>query len=414
MHKVLLFVTVVFLVGCFASAFAASPSFSDFNRRAEDGERLTVAFLGGSLTWGARSSDPQKTSYRAVVGKKLEQKYPEARFTFVDAAIGGSGAQLGAYRLDRDVLAYKPDLVFLDFTLNDGVDKTTPDTLAAQEAIIRRVITEAGCPVVQMFLAAQNMVTAGTLDKMTRVKAHEEIASAYHVPCGNAIALMQEKYKKGEIDLKEIWLPESFDTCHPCDKGYALYAEAAWNAYNKAVADGIVCVVPKKMVNADTYMHVARVRISSLAPLPQGWRTSTPSTDYCAFDFLMTRWLDDVTIASNFIHKSRSETEMTDPAKPLNLVFNGSTVMFFGVSAPHSGKCKVVIDGEEKEVNTCQLGPNNTGRMWVLVAEELDPAKEHTMDIIPLFEDGKAEELCIESICVAGANAGIRKAPQTK
>ncbi len=397
-------------IGCSAGLSAATPSFEDFAKRAEAGENLTVAFLGGSLTWGARSSDPQKTSYRGIIGRKLTEKYPKAHFTFVDAAIGGSGAQLGAFRLDRDVLAYKPDLMFLDFTLNDGTDATTPDTLAAQEGIIRRVISEAHCPVIQMFLAAREHVTVGTTEKMKRRTAHVAIAEAYNVPCGDAISLMQEKHKKGEIDLSKIWTPESFDTCHPGDKGYALYAEAAWNAFNKAVADKVVCRVPEKTLNADSYTHVSRVKLSSLAPLPQGWRVTAPSTDYCAYDFLMTRWLDDVTIASNFIPKDRSATTPIDPAQPLKLSFKGSSVLFFGEATPRSGKCKVVVDGKEKEFNTCQLGPTNTGRMWILVADDLDPKATHSLEIIPLFEgQDKPAEICIESVCVAGGEAKLWK-----
>lgn len=37
----------------------------------------------------------------------------------MDAAIGGTGSQLGAFRLKRDVSRFHPDLVFLDFTVND-------------------------------------------------------------------------------------------------------------------------------------------------------------------------------------------------------------------------------------------------------------------------------------------------------
>jgi len=64
-------------------------SFADFDCRARAGERLCVAFFGGSLTWGANASDPQRTSYRALCGQQLEAHYPRARFRFVDAAIGG-------------------------------------------------------------------------------------------------------------------------------------------------------------------------------------------------------------------------------------------------------------------------------------------------------------------------------------
>lgn len=395
---------LMFVICAVATIHAASPSFTDFDKRAKKGDKLTVAFLGGSLTWGARASDPLKTSYRALVGKYLQKKYPNARFTFIDAAIGGTGAQLGSYRLERDVLAYKPDLMFLDFTLNDGMYRTTPDTLAAHEGIIRRVITQAKCPVIQMLLADKKMVTDGTTEKMERYKAHHKIAKAYNLPCGDAIALMQKKYKAGEIKLDEIWLPESFDTCHPGDKGYKLYAEAAWNAFNSAINTGATCTVPQKMINKSTYMKVLRKKISSLKPLPHGWRVTTPSTNYCAFDFLMTRWLDDLTVASNFIPVTRKKNKTIEPAKPLKLKFNGSSVLFFGQSAPRSGKVIVNIDGKEKTYNTRQLGTHNTGRMWLSIAERLEDTT-HTMIITPVFEkEDEPVEICLESICIAGSN----------
>ena len=65
-------------------------SVADFVRRAEAGERLSVVWFGGSLTWGANASDPNRTSLRALVSKRLEETYPKAHFRFKDAAIGGA------------------------------------------------------------------------------------------------------------------------------------------------------------------------------------------------------------------------------------------------------------------------------------------------------------------------------------
>ncbi|MFA6293503.1 MAG: SGNH/GDSL hydrolase family protein, partial [Victivallales bacterium] len=98
-------------------------SFAEFDRKAKAGENLSVVFFGGSLTWGANASDPLKTSFRGLMGKYLTEKYPKAHFSFHDAAIGGTGSDLGLFRLERDVLSKKPDLVFLDFTVNDGYDQ---------------------------------------------------------------------------------------------------------------------------------------------------------------------------------------------------------------------------------------------------------------------------------------------------
>ena len=84
------------------------------------------------------------------MAQKIEAAYPQAHFQFWDAAIGGTGSQLGLFRLERDVLRRRPDLVFLDFSANDDIKRTDPETLASYEALLRRLVTEAHAPVVLM------------------------------------------------------------------------------------------------------------------------------------------------------------------------------------------------------------------------------------------------------------------------
>ena len=102
------------------SLSANANSVASFCERAQKGDRLTVAFLGGSLSWGANATDPNKASWRALIGRRLEERYPDAHFKFVDAAIGGTGSGLGIFRLERDVIPYKPDIVFVEWLVNDG------------------------------------------------------------------------------------------------------------------------------------------------------------------------------------------------------------------------------------------------------------------------------------------------------
>src|SRR5580698_2044882 len=132
-------------------AAAGEPSFADFDRRARAGEPLSVVFFGASLTWGANASDPQLTSYRGLLADRLRAEYPLARFRFWDAAIGGTGSQLGVFRLARDVLRRQPDLVVLDFSANDDINSDDRETLSSYEALVRRIVLEAQVPLVQAF-----------------------------------------------------------------------------------------------------------------------------------------------------------------------------------------------------------------------------------------------------------------------
>ena len=391
------------------------PGFKEFDRRAKAGERLSVVFFGASLTWGANASDPQQTSYRALVAQRLEQAYPQAHFKFWDAAIGGTGSQLGVFRLNRDVLRRKPDLVFLDFSANDDIYGSDAETLASYESLVRRVIVEAKAPIVEVIFPFMWNIAAGKLDGMKRREAHLAIAKAYNVPAGDAIALAQQRVKAKETTIAQLW---PFDGVHPGDAGYVLFADAAWQAFQEGVKDGLVCAPPEKMLYPETYMKNARVRISSLGEPPAGWRVSVPNPVSAFFDMLMSRWLDDETVASN-----RKGKNTPQEAARLKARFSGSMVMLFGESTTKSCKYKAYIDGkliehqegQKKEVlqefdggKLAKLVNGNAHHAQV-IATGLDPAVEHTLEIEPVFSGDGEQELRLESICVAGGQATVTK-----
>jgi lysophospholipase L1-like esterase len=406
------------------AARAAAPSFGDFDRRAREGERLNVVFFGASLTWGANAGDPQLTSYRALVGQRLEAAYPKAHFKFYDAAIGGTGSQLGVFRLQRDVLARRPDLVFLDFSANDDIYSANPETLASYESIVRRLIADGGAPVVIAIFPFMWNVAAGSTDGMKRREAHRQIAAAYNVPAGDAIALAIERVKAKAVTLERMW---PVDGVHPCDEGYAVFADAVWAAFQDGLARRLVGAPPDKMLHAPTYMKNARVRISTLTPLPKGWRVGRPNVVSAYFDMLMSRWLDDETVASRFAEaeKAGRKEKAAQEVGRLRAKFSGTMVMLYGESTPASAKFRAWIDGKAVEHkpdkdkppvdfwDAGQLAKMVKGNTFLatVIAEGLDGSVEHTLEIEPLFKDETDQELRLESLCVAGGEARVTAAP---
>ena len=374
------------------SSLGAAPraDFGNFDHRANAGENLNVVFLGGSLTWGAQATDPQLTSYRALVSRRLEEHYPTARFRFHDAAIGGTGSQFAAFRLERDVLAREPDLVFLDFTVNDFAhNPPDADKLASYESLVRRLVTR-GVAVVQVILPVMRDVGANPparpLDAL-----HAAIGDAYGLPRADAVSLIRARVATGETTPEKLWdLPT--DRTHPGDAGYALYAEAAWSAFSRAIAEKQACRLPQDMLHADTYLTVNRVRLSSLGALPAGWSIGLPHRNAVAFDFVMSRWTDDMTLA------------VGADAKPLRLRVRAANVLLFGEGTPISGPYEVRInDGEPKTYDPGAHAKNGNFRHVQFIAQGLDPERQHLIELTPLLADG--QELRIESICVAGAPA---------
>ncbi len=393
------------------------PSFAKFEARAKAGERLTIVFFGASLTWGANATDQANTSYRARIADYFEAAYPQAHFKYYDAAIGGTGSMLGVFRLERDVLKRQPDLVFLDFTANDDIYSDSPEPLASYESLVRRIIAEGRCPVVQMIFPFGWNVKYPDFEKMKRRTAHLAISDAYGTSVGDAVALAVERVQRGEATIEQIW---PYDQVHPGDFGYQLFADAAWEALQAGIRNKLVCKIPETMLHADTYMTNARVRISTLAPLPEGWRVGHPNLTAAWHDGLMSRWLDDVAIAANTVKvKGEGGKDEKRPQAVGRLAFRirATTLLLFGEETPASGKYRVWIDGkaatfkagdEERELfeaNATRYGGNRQHAQ--IVATGLDPDVEHRVEIEPVFASEKEQELRLESICVAGGQARL-------
>lgn len=372
---------------------AKAADFATFEKRVQSGQPVNIVFFGGSLTWGAQSTDPQNTSYRARMAERFAEKYPKGKLRFWDSAIGGTGSQLGIFRLDRDVLARKPDLVFLEFTVNDGAyDQPHPDRLASYEAIVRKLVA-ADIPVVQVIFPVKPDVLPNPPARPLDIE-HKKIAALYHLPSANAVELVQKRVQEGKATPNTLW-DNPKDGTHPGDNGYMLYAEAAWNALQSGIEAKTACRVPEKMINADTYMSANRWHITEF---PEGWTATAPSRTGLVYDFTPSRWLDRVAMAA------RDDKGGPSP-KPLVLKVRARNVYLFGEANPRTGKYQVTVDGGTPKVYTTYTMKGGDYRYFEPIASDLAPDTDHVIEILPQLDPG--QELRFESVCVGGAPATV-------
>ena len=80
----------------------------------ESGRPVRIAYLGGSIT--------EMDGWRRLSREWLQAQYPACTFSETHAAIGGTGSSLGVYRVGEHVLKYDPDLVFVEFAVNDAAE----------------------------------------------------------------------------------------------------------------------------------------------------------------------------------------------------------------------------------------------------------------------------------------------------
>src|ERR1700753_1944032 len=76
------------------------------------GAEIKIAYFGGSIT--------AQNGWRPKTLAYFQKTYPAAKFSEINAAIGGTGSDLGVFRIKQDVLDKKPDLMFVEFATNDG------------------------------------------------------------------------------------------------------------------------------------------------------------------------------------------------------------------------------------------------------------------------------------------------------
>lgn len=193
-------------------------------RKAEAGEPVTVCCIGGSITQGTISSGtrdsevPEKKAYAKIFFSWWEERFPEVSFTFVNAGIGGTDSYLGVHRLDQDVLYCEPDLVLVEYSVNDGTgnfNKTTYDNL------IYNMLNDDCKPAVMLLFMAQTNGASAQGD-------HALVGFHYKVPMvsyGNVISDMMET---GRYSDKEL----SGDQVHPSALGHAVTGEILWNYLN--------------------------------------------------------------------------------------------------------------------------------------------------------------------------------------
>lgn len=180
-------------------------------KRAANGESLVIGFLGGSITQGSLSSTP-KTCYAYLVYEWWKKSFPNAAFSFVNGGIGGTTSHYGGARAWKDVLCYRPDIVTVDFSVNDDANEFFEETY---EGTLRRLLMAPSAPAVVVL----NNVFYDT--GKNAQDYHNRIADHYGIPHVSIKDTVYPDVESGKIVRADI----TPDNLHPNDKGHRLVAD---------------------------------------------------------------------------------------------------------------------------------------------------------------------------------------------
>lgn len=102
---------------------------SELEKEWPNNRTINIVFHGHSVPAGYFKTPNVNTldSYPFQLLKRLKEKYPYAVINIINTSIGGENSVEGVKRFDSDVLIHKPDILFIDYSLNDrrvGLEKS--------------------------------------------------------------------------------------------------------------------------------------------------------------------------------------------------------------------------------------------------------------------------------------------------
>jgi len=355
----------------------------NFFAKAERGETIKVAYLGGSIT--------AQPGYRVHSLNYLKKTYPQAKFEEINAAIGGTGSDLGVLRIEHDVLRFKPDLLFVEFAVNDAGAKPE-EIVKSMEGIVRKTWrANPDTDIIFVYTLTKALLSDLQQGKYNRSAAvMEMVADAYNIPSvhlGLEVARLEKEGKllmnasnegmkavsgdslnansqaKVNADGK---IPFSADGVHPYpDTGHVLYEEAlerALPAVKTADNTPNAHKIPEAM-SPDNYENTVMLELDQSTmtgkwtklPLDQGWQRQ---------------------FANRIDGLWKGETDAA-----LTFKFKGKSAKIYDFLTPDGGKLEITLDGKPVKVNRFD-GYCTYNRLGLLViGNNLDPATVHTATV---------------------------------
>jgi lysophospholipase L1-like esterase len=163
-----------------------------------------------------------REAYPAQLHRIIKERFPFAVVNVIVTAIGGESSPAGAARFHDDVLCHKPDLVTLDYGLNDrGVGLAAAEK--AWETMIRAAL-ERGCKVILLTPTWDRSYFTGD-ENWKQLEAHAAQIRALADRHGVGLADSFAAYR-GQVHGNEDLAGLLSHVNHPSAKGHRLVAEA--------------------------------------------------------------------------------------------------------------------------------------------------------------------------------------------
>ncbi|MDE5741854.1 MAG: SGNH/GDSL hydrolase family protein, partial [Oscillospiraceae bacterium] len=287
-------------------------------KKAQNGEEITVGVIGGSITQGSLASSPAN-SYASKFNDWWVNKFPSAKVNFVNAGIGGTNSYLGVHRVDDQLLAYNPDVVIVEFSVNDG-DKVM--NRYSYDSLVRKILGHSSNPAVMLLFT--------TMDNGTSLQdVHKEIGEAYNLPMISYHDVVYPEVAAGTL----LWKDISPDNIHPNDAGHDIINQLI-SRYLDSVYDKLDTITEEPTTFTDAALtsdYYANAKMLSAADITATSMEGFEVVEKDFYDQFHNNW------------KTATGGTMTFDIECQNM-----GVFFMCTTDGKSGKFEVYIDGDLK------------------------------------------------------------------
>ncbi|PQO30160.1 SGNH/GDSL hydrolase family protein [Blastopirellula marina] len=211
--------TIVASTACFGQA-PATDALAKVQQRLASGEPTKIVCFGDSIT-GVYYHTGSKRAWCAMLGLMLQQAYPDANLQMINAGVSGHTTEHALARIERDVIAQKPDLVVIAFGMNDVTRFTTDEFETKLREIIERC-QATGAAVVLCTPNAVLFTERRPEEKLIRfVETVRKVGANLHLPVADIFA----DWKASRSQDLFAWKLMMSDELHPNMNGHVRLAE---------------------------------------------------------------------------------------------------------------------------------------------------------------------------------------------
>ncbi|WP_438432669.1 SGNH/GDSL hydrolase family protein [Gorillibacterium sp. sgz500922] len=193
------------------SSIQLPPANARFIRRVHADSRLKLLFLGGSITQGYVPGGGVDTPYPRRVADWCRTRLPGGpELEQVNLGLAGYHSDMGLATAAKELDLLNPNLVFVEFAVNNGFDKASADSF---ESLIRRLLKHS--PELSVVVICACLESGYTCEPYMA-----DIALRYDLPVIGLKSALELGKSQGRR-----WEEYACDNAHPSEAGHRLIAD---------------------------------------------------------------------------------------------------------------------------------------------------------------------------------------------